>query len=98
MERYFVFLRPLASDFPDKGMKWEAQSAEEMGKEYYPLMGLGKSRPSGLRKTKYLSNSLAHRTRWLRSEFNWGGISSFLGGEGEGWPGTHRISIGQKKT
>ena len=69
MERYFVFLRPLASDFPDKGMKWEAQSAEEMGKEYYPLMGLGKSRPSGLRKTKYLSNSLAHRTTWLRSDF-----------------------------
>ena len=23
----------------DEGMKWEAQSAEEMGKEYYPLMG-----------------------------------------------------------
>ena len=22
-------------------MKWEAQSAEEMGKEYYPLMGPG---------------------------------------------------------
>ena len=26
-------------------------------------------RPSGLRKTKYLSNSLAHRTTWLRSDF-----------------------------
>ena len=26
---------------PDKGMEWEAQSAEEMGKEYYPLMGPG---------------------------------------------------------
>ena len=26
---------------PDKGMEWEAQSAEEMGKEYHPLMGLG---------------------------------------------------------
>ena len=25
-------------------------------------------RPSGLRKTKYLSNSLAHRTTWLRSD------------------------------
>ena len=24
---------------PDKGMKWEAQSTEEMGKKYYPLMG-----------------------------------------------------------
>ncbi len=24
--------------------------------------------PSGLRKTKYLSNSLAHRTTWLRSD------------------------------
>ena len=24
---------------PDKGMEWKAQSAEEMGKEYYPLMG-----------------------------------------------------------
>ena len=24
---------------PNKGMKWEAQSPEEMGKEYYPLMG-----------------------------------------------------------
>ena len=24
---------------PDKGVKWEAQSAEEMGKEYHPLMG-----------------------------------------------------------
>ena len=26
---------------PEKGMEWEAQSAEEMGKKYYPLMGLG---------------------------------------------------------
>ena len=25
----------------DKGMEWEAQSAEEMGKKYYPLMGPG---------------------------------------------------------
>ena len=25
----------------DKGMEWEAQSTEEMGKEYYPLMGPG---------------------------------------------------------
>ena len=25
----------------DKGVKWEAQSAEEMGKEYHPLMGPG---------------------------------------------------------
>ena len=24
---------------PDKGMKWEAQFAEEMGKKYYPLVG-----------------------------------------------------------
>ena len=26
---------------PDKGMKWEAQSAEEMGKEYYPIVRPG---------------------------------------------------------
>ena len=26
---------------PDKGMEWEAQSAEEMGKKYYPLVGSG---------------------------------------------------------
>ena len=26
---------------PDEGMKWEAQSAEEMGKKHYPLMGTG---------------------------------------------------------
>ena len=26
---------------PDKGVEWEAQSAEEMGKKYYPLMGPG---------------------------------------------------------
>ncbi len=26
-------------------------------------------RPSGLRKTKPISNSLAHRTTWLRSDF-----------------------------
>ena len=26
---------------PDKGMKWEAQSTKEMGKEHYPLMGHG---------------------------------------------------------
>ena len=26
---------------PDKGMEWEAQSTEEMGKKYYPLMGPG---------------------------------------------------------
>ena len=26
---------------PDKGVEWEAQSAEEMGKEYHPLMGPG---------------------------------------------------------
>ena len=26
---------------PDKGVEWEAQSAEEMGKKYHPLMGLG---------------------------------------------------------
>ncbi len=25
---------------------------------------------SGLRKTKYLSNPLAHRTTWLRSDFS----------------------------
>ena len=24
---------------PDEGMKWEAQSAEEVGKEYYPFLG-----------------------------------------------------------
>ncbi len=28
-----------------------------------------KSEANGLRKTKYLSNSLAHRTTWLRSDF-----------------------------
>ena len=26
---------------PDEGMKWEAQSTEEVGKEYDPLMGPG---------------------------------------------------------
>ena len=26
---------------PDKGVEWEAQSVEEMGKEYHPLMGPG---------------------------------------------------------
>ena len=26
---------------PDKGMEGEAQTAEEMGKKYYPLMGPG---------------------------------------------------------
>ena len=26
---------------PDEGMKWEAQSAEEMRKKHYPLMGPG---------------------------------------------------------
>ena len=26
---------------PNEGMKWEAQSAEEMGKKHYPLMGPG---------------------------------------------------------
>ena len=26
---------------PDEGVKWEAQSAEEVGKEYDPLMGPG---------------------------------------------------------
>ena len=26
---------------PDKGVEWEAQSAEEMGEEYHPLMGPG---------------------------------------------------------
>ncbi len=41
---------------------------------YEPVwaIGTGKTatsrRPSGLRKTKYLSNSLAHRTTWLRSD------------------------------
>ena len=24
---------------PDKGVDWEAQTTEEMGKKYYPLMG-----------------------------------------------------------
>ena len=28
-------------------------------------------RPSGLRKTKFVFNSLAHRTTWLRSDFIW---------------------------
>ena len=26
---------------PDKGVEWESQSAEEMGKEHHPLMGPG---------------------------------------------------------
>ena len=34
---------------------------------YFPS---AKWRPSGLRKTTFLVNSLAHRTTWLRSDFN----------------------------
>ncbi len=29
----------------------------------------GSRRPSGLRKTRETNNSLAHRTTWLRSDF-----------------------------
>ncbi|MDD1367459.1 hypothetical protein PTB13_04920 [Bacillus sp. MHSD17] len=33
------------------------------------LLILSSRRPSGLRKTNVRSNSLAHRTTWLRSDF-----------------------------
>ena len=35
-------------------------------------------RPSGLRKTKHSTNSLAHRTTWLRSDFRYEPPSEFL--------------------
>ncbi|MDD1371038.1 hypothetical protein PTB13_25985 [Bacillus sp. MHSD17] len=36
----------------------------------FNICAAGRSRrPSGLRKTNVRSNSLAHRTRWLRSDF-----------------------------
>ncbi len=42
-------------------------------------------RPSGLRKTIFIFNSLAHRTTWLRSDF----ILNFLKGitDGTGFEG-----------
>ncbi len=33
-------------------------------------------RPSGLRKTRHIINSLAHRTTWLRSDFIFGFLCS----------------------
>ena len=49
-------------------MKREAQSAEEMGKEYYPLMGLGvgMSSPSmGSRCAMSLDNYPALHSFWI---------------------------------
>ncbi len=43
-----------------------------------PLLCLSR-RPSGLRKTIQLCNSLAHRTTWLRSDFNGDGIGDING-------------------
>ncbi len=41
-----------------------------LGWDIEPVIGGGRSRrPSGLRKTTKASNSLAHRTTWLRSDF-----------------------------
>ncbi len=37
---------------------------------------LGSRRPSGLRKTTFLVNSLAHRTTWLRSDFRYSARAS----------------------
>ncbi|GMC26307.1 unnamed protein product [Saccharomyces cerevisiae] len=34
----------------------------------------GSRRPSGLRKTSSMTNSLAHRTTWLRSDLGSGGV------------------------
>ena len=53
---------------PDKGMEWEAQSAEEMGKKYYPLMGpgVGMSSPSsGSRCAMSLDRYPALRSFWM---------------------------------
>ena len=36
-----------------------------------PEINFWSRRPSGLRKTKHSTNSLAHRTTWLRSDFSW---------------------------
>ena len=49
-------------------MKWEAQSAEEMGKKYYPLMGpgVGMSSPSsGSRCAMLLDKYPALRSFWI---------------------------------
>ena len=53
---------------PNKGMKWEAQSAEEMGKKYYPLMGpgVGTSSPSsGSRCAMSLDRYPVLRSFWM---------------------------------
>ncbi len=34
-------------------------------------------RPSGLRKTRHIINSLAHRTTWLRSDFQRPGLTTW---------------------
>ena len=49
-------------------MKWKAQSTEEMGKEYYPLMGLGvgmSSPSSGSRCEISLDKYPALRSFWI---------------------------------
>ena len=49
-------------------MKWEARSAEEMGKEYYPLMGpgVGMSSPSsGSRCAMLLDKYPALHSFWM---------------------------------
>ncbi len=50
------------------------EEAETKARELLEVVGLGdradsSRRPSGLRKTILLYNSLAHRTTWLRSDF-----------------------------
>ena len=53
---------------PDKGMEREAQSAGEMGKEYYPLMGLGVGMSSlsmGSRCAMSLDKYPALRSFWI---------------------------------
>ena len=57
-----VFLRPL-------GLRLVTG---DLGHDVYPGSGPldGSRRPSGLRKTTNPDNSMAHRTTWLRSDFD----------------------------
>ncbi len=46
----------------DRSLRWDDVPTAVCGTEE-------SRRPSGLRKTNVLANSLAHRTTWLRSDF-----------------------------
>ena len=57
-------IKSVGSDNPDFALNVTEKVDLEKLKSY----GVSR-RPSGLRKTKHSTNSLAHRTTWLRSDF-----------------------------